>query len=473
MWSICYIFLVLATVALTAHGLSINSQHVHKQFRSSAMTHSSIIGRQQHTSTRMSTETTSYLDGYRVSNNDFYEPTKATKSKDDDNIQKKLTVDTNTDKQTINKEPNHYESVIVGGGPAGLLSAIMMAQQLQSSTTTSSSTKSIVVYDRLPPPPPADDPIYAAESSKYYLLGLGHRGQKALNHFNVWNEVEEASVAVYGRRGWEPGQTREEDGKITLVNKSVTSRVLPRDKLVSVLKKVIEDRYGDIIDLKYGHQVDPISFGDEGGSPVQLQVSRCIPLSSSDDEECDVESSSRTITTNFLIGADGAARTIANAMEENSIKQQADTNILSRLFGSKKELPFKVTRYEDDNPRVYKSIPITFPSHWPSDLNYSAASVGRRITLEALPSDANGNYCALLLMKPEDELAAANCDAKELRAFFEKAFPQFSKLVNDDVMADVAKKGVSSLPSFRFAGRRLHEGGRTVLLGDSIHTVKP
>lgn len=443
------------------------------------MTHSSIIGSQRRrTSTRrMSTETTSYLDGYRVSTNDFYEPTKATKSKDDD-IQKKSTSDTNTNKQKIinQEEPNHYESVIVGGGPAGLLSAIMMAQRLQSSTTTttttSTNTKSIVVYDRLSPPPPADDPIYAAESSKYYLLGLGHRGQKALNHFNVWKEVEEASVAVYGRRGWEPGQTKEEDGKITLVNKSVTSRVLPRDKLVSVLKKVIEDRYDDIIDLKYGYQVDPISFGDEGGSPVQLQVSRCIPLSS-DDEECDVESSSRTISTNFLIGADGAARTIANAMEENSIKQQADTNILSRLFGSKKELPFKVTRYEDDNPRVYKSIPITFPQHWPSDLNYSAASVGRRITLEALPSDANGNYCALLLMKPEDELAVANCDAKELRTFFEKAFPQFSKLVDDDVMADVAKKGASSLPSFRFAGPRLHEGGRTVLLGDSIHTVKP
>jgi len=426
----------------------------------------------------MSTETTSYLDGYRVSNNDFYEPTKTTKSKDD-NAQKKITTDTDNKQIVKQEEPSHYESAIVGGGPAGLLSAIMMAQRLQSSTTTtttttSSSTKSIVVlYDRLPPPPPADDPIYAAESSKYYLLGLGHRGQKALNHFNVWKEVEEASVAVYGRRGWEPGQTKEEDGKITLVNKSVTSRVLPRDKLVSVLKKVIEDRYNDIIDLKYGYQVDPISFGDEGGSPVQLQVSRCIPVSSDDDEECDVESSSRTISTNFLIGADGAARTIANAMEENSIKQQQNTNILSRLFGSKKELPFKVTRYEDDNPRVYKSIPITFPQHWPSDLNYSAASVGRRITLEALPSDANGNYCALLLMKPEDELAAANCDAKELRSFFDQEFPQFSKLVNDDTMADVAKKGASSLPSFRFAGPRLHEGGRTVLLGDSIHTVKP
>ena len=465
MRSMCYIFVILATVAFNALGLSINSHHIHKQYRSSAMTHSSIIGRQQYTRLMSTETTTSYLDGYRVSNNDFYEPTKVTKSKD--------TTDTNTEKKIVKQEePNHYESVIVGGGPAGLLSAIMMAQRLQS-TTTSSSTKSIVVYDRLSPPPPADDPIYAAESSKYYLLGLGHRGQKALNHFNVWKEVEEASVAVYGRRGWEPGQTKEEDGKVTLVNKSVTSRVLPRDKLVSVLKKVIEDRYGDIIDLKYGYQVDPISFGDEEGSSVELQVSRCIPISSSDDEECDVESSSRTISTNFLIGADGAARTIANAMEENSIKQQQNTNILSRLFGSKKELPFKVTRYEDDNPRVYKSIPIKFPKHWPSDLNYSAASVGRRITLEALPSDANGNYCALLLMKPEDELAASNCDAKELRSFFDHSFPQFSKLVNDDTMADVAKKEASSLPSFRFAGPRLHEGGRTVLLGDSIHTVKP
>ena len=110
MWSICYKFVVLATTAaFTAHGLSINSQsqHINKQYRSS-MTHSSIIGRQQHTRIRMSTETTSYLDGYRVSNNDFYEPTKATKSKDNDNIQKKLTADdTNTDKQIVDQEPNH------------------------------------------------------------------------------------------------------------------------------------------------------------------------------------------------------------------------------------------------------------------------------------------------------------------------------------------------------------------------------
>lgn len=383
--------------------------------------------------------------------------------------------------------PGNYDSVIVGGGPAGLLSAIMMAQQLPN--LNGSNSGRIVVYDRLPPPPPPDNLVYSTDISKYYLLGLGHRGQRALKHFGAWKDVEAASVAVLGRRDWAPGKSNEEDSNIKMANKTVTSRVLARDKLVGVLKQVIERDYSDVIELKYGYQVDPISFGNEGddeveggddGLPVVLHVSQCIPLStsaSSDEaEECSIENADATptiISTNFLIGSDGAARTIANAMEANDIKHQSkmNNNPLKRLFGKRNR--FKVKRYEDDNPRVYKSIPIKFPSHWPHDLNYSARSRESRITFEALPSDANGNYCALALMKPDDELAAANCDPKVLREYFDAEFPQFSKLLDDGVMSDVATKGASALPSFRYAGPRLHEGGRTVILGDAVHTVKP
>jgi len=408
---------------------------------------------------------------------------------DETDVQSPPSKEQSTDEESFN-QASHYDAVIVGGGPAGLLSAIMMAQQLphldtptniddgQQSPSQTTNSPRIIVYDRLPPPPPPDALVYSTDSSKYYLLGLGHRGQSALRHFGVWDDVEKASTAVLGRRDWSPGKTKEEEGNIKMADKAVTSRVLPRDKLVGVLKKVIEERYGGVVELRYGYQVDPISFGNEenvekegevdeksgSGPPVTLQVSRCIPINSplGDGEECSIDNALTTITTNFLIGSDGAARTIANAMENNNDEKH-----------QKSQLPFHVKRYKDDNPRVYKSVPISLPAHWPHDLNYSARSTNSRVNFEALPSDTHGNYCALMLMKPDDPLASVDCDPILLRQFFDEEFPQFGKLLEDGVIADVAKKGASSLPSFRYAGPRLHEGGRTVLLGDCVHTVKP
>jgi len=311
--------------------------------------------------------------------------------------------------------------------------------------------------------------------SKYYLLGLGHRGQRALRRFDVWNEVAEASVPVVGRKDWSPGKSREEDGVVRLSSeKLVETRVLARDKLVGVLKGVIETRYSDVIELNYGYQVDPISFGQVGkDAPVKLAVSQCIPINDN-NEECRIDQDNLTpaiISADFLVGADGAARTIANSMERNDEQRRQSLHPLRRLLFDKPS--FRVKRFVDDNQRVYKSIPISFPKHWASNLNYSARSTNNRAALEALPSDANGNYCALLLLRPEDELARAECDPKVLREFFDVEYPQFSPLIGDDVMADVAKKGASALPGFRFAGPRLHEGGRTVILGDAVHTVKP
>ncbi|OEU17016.1 FAD/NAD(P)-binding domain-containing protein [Fragilariopsis cylindrus CCMP1102] len=339
-----------------------------------------------------------------------------------------------------------YDSLICGGGPAGLLAAIMLTQKF-------GPLHRIAVCENRPAIPlsPSNKEIWN-DVARFYLLGIGFRGQRALEKFGVLDDFIKASVAVNGRRDWAPGKTNVEDGNITPSKKDVTSRVLARDKLVGVLYYHILENYSNAnIDLLYGYQVEPISFGTDEDDFVKVKISKCIDneeqqQSQDSNEECDIDSSPQQVTTKLLIGADG------------------------KLFAPK---PFRVKRYVDDNARVFKSVRIQLPSDWPCDLNYSARSSDSRITLEALPSDANGNLCALLLMKPDDELAKENADPKTLRAFFDKEFPQFGTLINDDEMEQVATKSASSLPAFRYAGPRLTMKRRTLVLGDAAHTVKP
>jgi kynurenine 3-monooxygenase len=302
-----------------------------------------------------------------------------------------------------------------------------------------------------------------------------------------------ASVEVQGRRDWQPGQTKVEDGRTTISYKDPPSRVLARDKLVGLLHEHLVEQYihktNATIDLLYGYEIDPVSFGIDHGSEddklVKVRITKCENLivvgSSSEQQNPSYEASQDSqqvcnvddyveATTNFLIGADGASRTVAKAMEEADTQRFNQLNNLQKLFAKR---PFRITRFEDDNPRVFKSVPISLPSDWPRGLNYSARSRNSRITLEALPSDDNGNLCALLLMKPEDELAQPNTDPLKLRHFFDQEFPQFGVLVDDNEMAKVAQKAASRLPVFRYCGPRLCLGSRTLILGDAAHTVKP
>ena len=221
-------------------------------------------------------------------------------------------------------------------------------------------------------------------------------------------------------------------------------------------------------------EVTPIDFDNDNG--VRIGVSNCnsdflrvAPSNVKDEDLCDTDSFEE-ITTKLLIAADGTQRNIANEMERVDKEKRQSMSILERLsYGP----AFRVKRYEDDNQRVYKTIPMKIPSKWRNDLNYSARSKDGRILFDSLPADANGNQCAVLLLKSDDELAQENSDPKKLREVFNNVLPQFSELLDDDMIDMVAKKPPSFLPSFRYVAPRLNQGDSTVILGDSIHTVKP
>jgi kynurenine 3-monooxygenase len=278
-----------------------------------------------------------------------------------------------------------------------------------------------------------------------------------MQKFGVWDDVKAASITVPGRKDWTP-QAKEGAVRM-LTNRKFTTHVLPRDKLVSVLHKHIVDNYSDQIELNYGYQVEPVDFSSgSDGTVVIVKTSNCQG-ETIDDLEREIDDSFSLVSSNLVIAADGSARIFANQMEQDDIEKGVEN-------------PFTVTRYEDDNERSYKTIPFKLPSDWRHDLNYSVRSKGDR-TFDALPANDKGDYCGVMLLKSDDELAKPNVDPVEFRIFLNDVFPQFSPLIDDETAAMVAKKEPSFLPRFRYVGPRLHQGKRTILLGDCAHTVKP
>ena len=319
----------------------------------------------------------------------------------------------------------------------------------------------IKIYDRLAEPVSPTDETVWRDFSKFYLIGLGGRGQTSLAKFGVWKDVEDVCTAVVGRKDWAPGS--EEAVERIFEGRKFTTQVLPRDKLVSVLYKHVVDNYSEQVEVNYGYEVRPADFGDATSQGATVNVFKCRGESET-SLDCDVDSSIK-VSAGLVIAADGTARTIANEIEDYDREQRKKLNPLRRLFAGK---PFKVTRYEDDNQRIYKTIPIKLPPGWRPDLNYSARSKGGRINIDALPANRNGEYCGVLLLRKDDELAQPDTDPKKLREELDLYLPMFSKLLDDDVVAQVAKKPPSFLPAFRFVGPRLNQGDHTIVLGDCV-----
>ncbi|EKX46622.1 hypothetical protein GUITHDRAFT_70296 [Guillardia theta CCMP2712] len=363
---------------------------------------------------------------------------------------------------------NEGQTAIIGAGPTGLATAIMLAQR---------GWKDIHVYDRLSPPPNPDDDNVWSDTAKFYLIGIGGRGQRALKNFGIWDDVDKYCTTVVGRMDWAPGAGEDEGIERIFTDRPYLTKVIARDRLVGVLERIVKDKFGGQVHLHYGNELRTVEWKDKqgkGGCEFEIEefdvesLSTVRPPTStvtitSGEKETKGTGRMKKLNAKLLIGADGAARTLANVMQEES--EKSERGMFKR--------PFRVIRYPDDNQRIYKTIPLKLPKGWRSDLNYSARTQDGRINIDALPASPNGDYCAVLLLKANDPLAAANTDPKELRALLDKNLPQFSKLIDEESLKAIAAKPPSRLPSFRYVEPYLHRGDSTVLLGDAIHTVKP
>jgi kynurenine 3-monooxygenase len=383
--------------------------------------------------------------------------------------------------------------IICGGGPAGLLSAIMLGQKYglsskgEGNSNLSRPPIKIVVIDRLAVPPSSnDDSVWNTDIGKYYLLGLGGRGQDALQKYGVWENVKDKCVPVIGRKDWTPQDPNPTE---RIVQKRIVTQVLPRDKLVSVLYEYIQQHLQAYVTFYHGYEVTPIDFHHNDRTECLVQIVSCPPTSEEQyktskvgstrtderQQQCDVDSAFY-MSTKLLIGADGTIRSLANSIEANDKEHYYKLNTIQKLLFR----PFYVKRYIDDNQRLYKSIPFKVPisassssssskkedDNWRNDLNYSARTK-KGLTFEALPANKQGDYCGILLIKHDDAIIVDNTihDPIKLRSLFDTQFPQFSPLITDTAIQNVALKSMSALPSFRYVAPRLHHGNNCVLFG--------
>ncbi|KAJ1444447.1 hypothetical protein M885DRAFT_552926 [Pelagophyceae sp. CCMP2097] len=326
-------------------------------------------------------------------------------------------------------------SVVIGGGPSGLLTAISLRRR---------GFANVEVLDRLPPPPQLDDEAAWDDTARFYLIGLNGRGERALKRLGVWAAVVPLMAPVRGRQDWAPGAGAD-GGILTLRGDRPPTNVIARDRLVACL---LGEALACGVTVTHDVDVEGVRWEDDAAGNVVLRVRDAA--------------GERDVVTPFLVGCDGAKRTVGDAMEADAKLRPG-----GGWFGRRR---FKIVKYPDTSVRVYKTVPFRPPPGWRGDINYSARTSAANF--DALPA-LNGDYCGVMLIKPDDALSLGLPNLQAARAYFDANLPAFSPWISDASLEAVVKKPPSRLPVFRYAGPDLHRGGNTVLLGDAIHSVKP
>ena len=88
-------------------------------------------------------------------------------------------------------------------------------------------------------------------------------------------------------------------------------------------------------------------------------------------------------------------------------------------------------------------------------------------------SPFTGSLIGLVLTKVDDKEVERISTQDEADAFLKAEFPSMYPIIPSSEIAAFPNKSVGKLPQFHYVGPDLHCGRTIVLLGDTVHTVKP
>ena len=381
----------------------------------------------------------------------------------------------------LTKPLSPSRTVIVGGGPAGLAVAIALARR---------GWEKIEVWERLTAPPSPDDADVWGDPARSYNVGISSRGQIALESLGLIDQVLMYCKQVNGRMNWTPKNT---EGTIKVTDTlTYATQVIQRDRLVSVLLREVCEKHGNQVTVRHNTKCTDVEWRTGGGATLTRETIEFDETKTDDvdvgrREGRDEKSSVRVVEpfVPFVVGAEGASlkNAVLAAMDNDPDKTCAT----------------KVERFVDKNPLVYKTVPINLPrSKFRNDLNYSARTKDG-VMLDFLPTKESkeGMLVGGLIVKPGDAAICAKLESLDTaRAYFDESFPMFAPYITDEDLDAMAKRRFSTFPTFAHAGgvqihrvdtgsvtsnknKRLDsalpetEPGGAVVLGDSIHCVKP